>query len=162
MIAALWGLIVLIFNFLTSSPVANFASLVGLVISIFVLINVRNIREDFISAIRTPQLADELTKSSSKLSKLIAEFDGSKDMIEEEIAICLAKVKNLRQKLHGANYKTCVTTVDELIVMLNKYVGFPGERNKENARKIYTKLITLNEEVKNLIEDQKWRTRDAG
>ena len=161
-ISEIWVVVVLVYNFLTSSPVANLASLIGLGISIVVLFNVRNIREDFIAAVRAPQLADELIESASKLSKLIAEFSGSKDQIEEEIAVCLAKGKSLKQKLRGANNKSCTTTVDELITILSQYTNEPKERSKENARKIYTKLITLNEEVKNFIEDQKWRTRDAG
>lgn len=160
--SAIWGLVVLVFNFLTSSTIANLASLIGLAISIVVLLNVRNIREDFIAAVRTPQLAEELIECASKLSKLIAEYSTCKDQIEDEIAICLAKVKSIKHKLRGANNKSCTNTVDELITMLSTYINVSDGRNKESARKIYTKLITLNEEVKNFIEDQKWRTRDAG
>lgn len=161
-LSTIWDVVVIVFNFITSSPIANLASIIGLIISIMVLYNVKNIREDFLAAVRTPQLAEGLIESASNLSKLIAEFVGSKDQIEEELALCLAKAKSIKHKLRGSNNKSCITSVDELILLISKYINEPKERNKENARKIYTKLITLNEEVRNFIEDQKWRTRDAG
>lgn len=151
-----------IFEFLTSSPVANTATWVGTIASLIVLWNVRTIRADFLLTARLPQLLDALQANASNLSKHLNDFESNADAIQLEVTTCKANLNSLVQKLRGSSKKRIRKSALSVINEFDGYHNNRGSFSKENVRGSYAQLNGLIQDLQNLREDQKWSARDAG
>jgi len=156
------NIVVAVFEFLTSSPVANSATWVGTVASLIVLWNVRTIRIDFLFTARLPQLLDALQENASNLSKHLNDFDSNADSIQIELTTCKANLNSLVQKLHGSSKKRIKKAALAVINDFDRFDNYRNTFSKENVRRSYAQLNGLIQDLQNLREDQKWSARDAG
>jgi len=161
-VSKLWDLVVAVFDFLTSSSVANTATWVGAVASTLVYLNVRTIRADFLFAARLPQLLDALQSNASTLSRYLNDFENNTDAIQTELATCKANLESVAQKMHGSTKKRIRKTARSLISDIDICSNLRPNPQKEYVRGIYTSLNGIIQDLLNLREDQKWSTRDAG
>lgn len=132
----------------------SYASIVGLLISFWVLISLRRIRNQFLFQARYPTLKKAISGHSDALSKHLNVFPDSLEELESEFQPCLANLKNLKGKLSGATKKS----VHRVIVMIAEIPKPLSENCKQDVRNVYNALVGLEAELKNLSEDQKWRS----
>ena len=128
------------------------SSILGLLITIWILFNLNRIRKDFLFKARIPQLIQKLEKHSSLLSTYLQDFGGSRQMINLELGKCRANLRSLRSKL-PRNSKRSVKKLEKQI---QKNTPTKAESSKDTIWEIYTDLNSLIEDMKNLEQDKKW------
>jgi len=125
------------------------SSILGLLITIWILFNLNGIRKDFLFKARIPHLIQKLEKHSSLLSTYLQDFVGSKQMINLELGKCRANLKSLRSKLPRSS-RGSVKKLESQI-QTNTPIS-----SKEKTWAIYTELNSLIEAMKNLEQDKQW------
>lgn len=135
------------------SDLGSYASIVGLFITILVFINLKKVRNQFLFQARYPALKKAISSHSDTLSKHLNAFPESLEDIESELQPCLANLKNLKVKLTGPTKKS----VQQLIIMISDIPRPLREESKQGLRNVYSALVGLETELKNLSEDQKWK-----
>jgi len=85
--------------------IGSTASLVSLAITIWVLINVRNIKSHYVRAIRVPDLLKKLKTHTRLLSELMNDYGVSRDQIRREIAQCEVTLRSLHGKIDSQSRK---------------------------------------------------------
>jgi len=130
----------------------SLSSILGLLITFWILLNLNEIRKDFLFRARIPQLIRKLKEHSSRLNKHLQDFDGSIPMINLELGKCRANLRSLRSKL-PRNSKRSVKKLEKQI---QKNTPAKAESSKDTIREIYTDLNSVIEDMKNLEQDKKW------
>ena len=128
------------------------SSILGLLITVWILLNLHGIRKDFLFRARIPQLIRKLKEHSSRLNKHLQDFSGSGQMIDLELGKCRANLRSLRSKL-PRNSKRSVKKLEKQI---QKNTPTKSESSKDKIWEIYTDLNSLIEEMKNLEQDKQW------
>lgn len=144
-------------QFLISTEVTAIATLVGTGASIWVLLSVRTIRAHFLFTARVPQILEDLQANVSAMNACLADYENSQDVIDVELAKCLANLNNLHAKITTKTKKS----IKRVCGSIEKYQG-TEVKSKEDARSIYTSLNGLMQELKNLREDTRWSDANAG
>ena len=140
------------------SQFANGCSVLGLILTLVVLAKVRGIHRDFLAQARIPDLHKKIREHRSALSKFLnqADFSALRHEIEAEMQKCNANLKNLKPKLCRAN----ATSVTSLLARTSAMIGLQTAPEKDKVREVYIGLLGIEEELGNLSEDMKWRTRE--
>ena len=84
---------------MTFSDVGTIASLISLAVSIFVLIEVRRLKNSFTLRVRGPIIIKELAKYSSNISGYLDQFDDFLTQIDAEFGKADTKLKYLQKRL---------------------------------------------------------------
>jgi len=84
---------------MTFSDIGTIASIISLAVSLFVLADVRKIKNAFRLRVRGPIVIRELGKCSSNISNYMDQFDVFLPQIASELARAQAKLKYLQGKL---------------------------------------------------------------
>jgi len=158
------------------SELSDIASIVGLIISLYLLFGIRKLKKQFDKFIlfraRVPELRNDLENIASKIIKLMNEYPDSSRDILSELSNCNAILKNLRHKISG-EYRKSTNHLLSLIQnelnykssalipkFLNAIQGGDKEEHQtpldERIYILHRKLESLILEIKNLEEDQKW------
>jgi hypothetical protein len=139
-----------VLSIVLSSEVGTAASLLSLLLTLWVLRSIYTLRSHFLFTARLPQLLEDLQQNTSGLSQGLAQPEEWSDIVDIEMVRCDANLKNLVPKVKGQTRTSIVQIHDEIA----KYLS--GDRTKVAARTIYTKLNGLLQELHNLHEDTKW------
>ncbi len=132
---------------MTFSDIGTVASIISLAVSIFVLIEVRNIRNAFKLKVRGPVIIKELVRYSSNLSGYLDEFEDSLPQIADELGKARAKLKYLKKSL-SSGPKTSVKRLLKSIEKCEITVD-----NKDGIRRVYVEMNQVLEEVKDYQKD---------
>lgn len=140
------------------SQFANTCSVLGLILTLVVLAKVRGIHRDFLAQARLPDLHKKIRGHRSALSKFLnqTDFVALRHEIEAEIQKCDANLKNLIPKLSREQ----AGSVTALAATTSALVGLRTGPEREKVREVYLGLVGIEEELDNLSEDMKWRTRE--
>jgi hypothetical protein len=131
----------------TLSDIGSYASIAGLIISIFVLILTYRINRKIKLQVRVPGLVERLSSQASKLKTYGRKFEKSHDQIRVELSSLEANLVALKQ-----NDKKAQGSVDRVLIAINSYRANPGDR--EAFLEIHSELIYLIGTAKNLHEDR--------
>jgi hypothetical protein len=134
---------------MTFSDLGTVASIISLTVSIFVLADVRKIRNAFTLKIRGPIIIKELGKCSSNISGYLDQFEDFLPQIEGEFARAKAKLKYLQKKL-PASPRTSVKKLRKSIEKCQVSI-----ENKDGVRRVYVEMNQVLEEVKDHQKDLK-------
>ena len=139
----------------TFSQISDICSVLGFLFTLLVLYKLRGIYRGFLAQARLPDLQKKIYEHRAALSQLLtrSDFTATGHEIETEIQKCHANLQSLQAKLGRAQ----VANVKALVALTKPALTPP---NKEQVRKIYMALVGLEEELKNLSEDMKWRPRE--
>jgi len=132
---------------MTFADIGTVASLLSLAVSIWVLRDVRNIRNAFKLRVRGPVIIKELVRYSSNLSGYLDEFEGSLPQIAEELGKARAKLKYLKKSLSSDTR----TSVRRLLKSIEKREITVD--NKDGIRRVYVEMNQVLEEVKDHQKD---------
>jgi hypothetical protein len=151
------------------------ASLLSLLISIYLLFGVRKIKKDFVRFIhiktRIPELRSELELSSSTISQLMNEFPETIRGIRFELRKTVAILKNIKPKVNTEGKKTIVKLMKiisyvtkqkrERGILFNSVIKINGHENlEERIYEIHGSINALILEIKHLEEDQNWSIKN--
>ena len=132
------------------TALASVASILSLVISAAVLINVRKIRSFYVFTARVPQLLDRLRTNSSSLSDQLNDFDRFRPQIPVLLADTEVALVSLSKKVrspHNGVARALALRVKEYDVKAD------GEGP---LREIYVDLHKVIATIDDLREDLKW------
>jgi len=136
------------------SPIADWASLVSLVVSGLALFEITRLRRQIIDRVRLPVLVASLRKHGKNFADQLASY-GSPEGRQEfslEIAKCETNLRLVRTKIS----RTGRQRADELLKLIKKYRASDAiEDQTEAAWRIYADLNGLLEELKNIVAEQR-------
>src|SRR6185436_13267865 len=122
------------------SDLGTIASIISLGVSIFVLVEVRHIRNASKLRVRGPGIIRELVRYSSNLSGYLDEFEDSLPQIEDELGKARAKLKYLKKSLSSDTK----TSVKRLLKSMGKCEITSD--NKDGIRRVYVEMNQVIEE----------------
>ncbi len=125
------------------------ASILGLLVSIYVLREIRNLKKKFLFRARVPQLLNAIKGYSKGISSKLRDFEGSKRELETDLSKCNATLKNLSLKVDG--------NAKEITKRLTKKIRKQKQPlKKDEIWEIYNDLQALIESLSHLQKDIKW------
>lgn len=130
--------------------VGNFLSIVSFVLTIFVWLNVRKLRNVYKLKARGPSLIKELSKSASNLSRFMNEYHEFVPQVTEELGKVAVKLHSLKRKLSGSpkrSVKQVLACIDQCEV---------SAQNEEQVRRTYIEIVKVIEELKDNQKDLNW------
>jgi len=130
--------------------IGNIFSIASFILSIFVLWNIRKLRNAYRLRARGPSLIKDLSKAASNLSKFMNNYDEFMPQVSEELGRVGVKLKNLRSKLSGPpkrSVKRVLSYVDQCEVTI---------QNEDQVRLVYGEVLKVIEELKDNQKDLDW------
>ncbi len=132
--------------------VGNIFSIASFFLSLFVLWNIRKLRNAYRLRARGPALIKDLSKAASNLSKLMNEYEDLLPQVSEEMGRVGVKLRSLKLKLSGGpkkSIKRVLAYVDQCEVTV---------QNEEQVRLVYREILKVIEELKDNQKDLDWET----
>lgn len=133
----------------TITIIGTVTSVIGVAISMYVMWNVRRIKDHFIFQARVPQLFKALRSHADQLSDSLGAFESSHRDIDTELVVIKASLENLKRKVNRGTRKN----TEALIALIDRR-GTPI--SKDAAWTIYSDLQALIEELKHMRADSRW------
>jgi hypothetical protein len=122
--------------------VADFASVVGLGISLYVAFEVRRVRTRFLRIARIPELKTQLMTLASQ----IQDRDVHQDKLAELFATCKALIRNVRKKLPLASAKKVQKALER----------YKPSESRDAVFSIYGDLLEVITDLDQAEKDSKW------
>jgi hypothetical protein len=129
--------------------VGSVASIIGAIISIYVLLTVRKIENQFLFRVRVPEILKALKKNAGDLNEQLRQFESSHKSIEIIFSKVGSILKNLVPKISGSTKKSAK-------IFAKKLQKAKGKLSEDLAWALYTDLNAMIEELKQYHEDIKW------
>lgn len=129
--------------------IGDVASVIGFLISAYVLFELIIIKRKFLFKARIPDLIKSLKNHTMEMSQRLNAFDGSKRELETDLTRCGATLKNLKSKV-DRNTRQITKQLIKRIQKRNK----PPQ--KEEMWQIYNDLQALIDSLGHLQKDSKW------
>ncbi len=139
------------------NKIGSISSMVGLVVTVFLFLEARKIKNSFLRRARLPEINRELVKSTSQLSDRLKKWSDDKTPSIETFSTIKALLENIKSKLPPEEKKK----VDGYLLLLHpkKYLIIKGslsELTEDEAWKRYTELSGLVTALQQLAKDSKW------
>ncbi len=136
------------------SDIADVLEVVGFVLTIYVLITIKKIKNYYVFKARVPDLLKKMSKHASQLSQYHKDFENSKPEILLEIGQAEVILNSLSKKV-GKQVNSSIKEVTKQILYYKTY------QEKSRAWDIYISLQKVHQEIINLQEDRKWESNNA-
>lgn len=136
---------------LTLTNIANWASIAGLFLSLFLLYSIRSIKKKYIFKGTAPQLQKNLEKHASNLSTYLQDFTENTHPINEELSFAEVNVSSL----YSLSDKPTKKRLKILTNRIKKYRK-KGNGAKQDVREIYLELNMCIQQIKNSLEEEQW------
>lgn len=139
------------------TDIASFSSILGLVISVFVLIEAKKIRKSFLRRARLPEIMKELTEANNGLSKHLKNWNDGKRFGIEQLSIAKGLLENLEEKLPDKERKKVRIFCRKLETKKFLFFTIPITNvDEDQAWELYTQLTGLITSLEQLSKDSKW------
>ena len=129
--------------------ISDVASIIGVLFTAFILIEIKIIKRKFLFKARIPELLRSLKNHAKEISQKLNDFDDSMRDIETNLTRCSATLKNLKSKVD----RNTGQTTQRLIKRIQKR---HKPLQKEDVWKIYNDLQALIDSLSHLQKDIKW------
>jgi hypothetical protein len=123
------------------------ASVIGFFLTIAVYIGLRRIRTFYVFRARVPELADRLREKASTIATLLADYEGSKQQIQIELAEVVVLARSVRDKSAGDPK----VEAKQLLKLIQKRA-----EAADAAWGIYVQMQTLLVTLREIQLDLKW------
>jgi|AntDeeMinimDraft_4_1070355.scaffolds.fasta_scaffold05561_4 hypothetical protein len=139
------------------NKIGSVSSILGLVVTLFLLYEARKIRNSFLRRARLPEVNRDLLKSTSQLSDNLKNWSADKNPSLETFSTIKALLENIREKLPSDEKRK----VDEYLSNLHSkkwwFINGPlSELTEDEAWSRYTDLSGLVTSLQQLAKDSKW------
>lgn len=129
------------------SQFGSYASLIGLILTLYVAWSLRNIRNNYIFRLKAPAFLRKLTKHASTLISFGNEFETSRQRIDLELAVSDVTLRSMQRRMRGHSKKA----VKQLRRLIKDYKQNGGDLEQFYA--IYREMQRVLEEVKELQKE---------
>lgn len=139
------------------NKIGSISSVLGLVVTVFLFIEARKIRNSFIRRARLPEINKELAKATSKVSEQLKNWGADKTPALEAFSNVKALLENIKPKLPTEEKKKVGEYLNRL--QPKKYLVVKtsiSELGEEAAWELYTELSGLVTSLQQLAKDSKW------
>ncbi len=133
----------------------SICSIVGFILTIFILWNLRHVRRHFLFQARFPNLKKKISEHRKSLSQLLNTHDTSKEQIQIELQKCRANLNSLKPKLN----RSLANVVKQIIKQIKRTCRSYSQLSESQVREIHINLVFLEQELENLKQDIKWETK---
>ncbi|GLP99115.1 hypothetical protein GCM10007891_09690 [Methylophaga thalassica] len=139
------------------NKLGSLSSILGLIVTLFLLYEARKIRNSFLRRARLPEVNRELSKSTSLLSENLKKWNSDKNPSLETFSTIKALLENIREKLPSDEKRK----IDEYLSNLHPkkfwIINNPlSELTEDEAWSRYTELSGLVTSLQQLAKDSKW------
>jgi hypothetical protein len=128
---------------------ANICSVLGLLVTLYVLKELNKIRRNYLLKARIPELMNSITSYSSKLNDGLGDFETNKKEIEVTLTKCDSVLNILKSKVDG-------TAKKQSIKIINSINNKKERLTVDKAWALYRDLLWLLECLKETERDIKW------
>ena len=135
---------------ITLADIGSLASILGFVLTIFILLALRSIRRSYRFTARVPELIAKLINHAGEIAVYQKEFSYSHQEIQLELAKIEVALKSLKKKV-GRNTKS---SINKLLKNVENYSN--NSNDPKNLREIYVEMHKLISEIQELQSDLKW------
>lgn len=140
-----------------SSIAGLLLSIAGLAISIFLLVEARKIRNDFLLRARLPELNKELVKAASSFSANLKTWKVDKNPALESLSKIKALLENIQTKLNDHQKKKVEDFIDQIapreFLIIKRRMSHLSE---DAAWSLYSELSGLITSLQQYVKDSKW------
>ncbi len=130
--------------------IANLASILGFVLTVFVLLSLRRIRKHYSSKVRIPVLMKTLRKATSSLIEYMNDYENSTEDILLKLGTIEVTIRAIRRRISGDS-KKLVKRATTMLKGINR-----KEMSRESVSAVYAQLSKVVESIKQDIEDRNW------
>jgi len=109
--------------------IGTIASVIGVLISAYVLVELKIIKRKFLFKARIPDLIKSLKNHTKEMSQRLNDFDGSKRDLETDLTRCGATLKNLKSKVD----RNTRQTTNQLIKKSKKGINHSRRRKCDKS-----------------------------
>lgn len=139
------------------NKLGSISSIVGLVVTIFLLLEAKKIRNSFLRRARLPEVNRELAKASSQLSENLKKWENDKTPSLETFSTINALLENIKPKLPPEEKRK----VEHYLIRLHptKYWLLKDSLSvltEDQVWERYTELSGLVTTLQQLAKDSKW------
>jgi hypothetical protein len=139
------------------NKLGSISSIAGLIVTVFLFLEARKIRNSFLRRARLPELNKELTKVTSEISESLKKWDTDKTPALETFSKVKALLENISPKLPSDEKRKVENYLNRL--QPKKYLIIKSsisELNEDSAWELYTELSGLVTSLQQLAKDSKW------
>jgi hypothetical protein len=141
-------------EWLTSTPVTatvNVLSVLGFGVTIYVMFGVRQIKNNYTSRIRVPELRLKLGEHISNIGGFLNDYANNTNQIAPQLEQTESVLKAIKKRLGRVEAKK----IQEVLVLMNNLQSnLKGQ--EEPVRNIYNRLHGVNAELEQWENDMKW------
>lgn len=133
---------------------AAISSVIGLVVTGFLFVEARGIKNSFLRRARLPQVTKELEEASAKISSGLKSWNTDQRVVIEQFAISSGLLENLLVKLPSVEKKKTSDLIKKL--RLKKFFFISIKLTEDTAWDLYTDLSKVLTMLRQLEKDSKW------
>lgn len=127
----------------------NFLSILGFVVTIYVGLGIRKIRNQYAAKIRLPELKEQLQKHVSNLSGFLNDYENNKNPIAIEIAQLEPVLRAIKKRLKWSE-RSKINQALRMLTDRPKYI----QNNEDGVRGIFNFLYGLISELEQWESDK--------
>ncbi|WP_038912772.1 hypothetical protein [Dickeya zeae] len=139
------------------NKLGSISSIAGLIVTVFLFLEARKIRNSFLRRARLPEVNKELAKVTSEISESLKKWDADKKPALETFSKVKALLENISPKLPSDEKRKVENYLNRL--QPKKYFIIKrsiSELNEDSAWELYTELSGLITSLQQLAKDSKW------
>jgi hypothetical protein len=139
------------------NKIGSISSIIGLIVTIFLFVEARKIRDSFLRKARLPEINKELLKVASKVSGQLNNWSTDKRPALVTFSNIKALLKNIKPKLPSKERKEVGDYLKQL--QPKKYLFIRSsisELDEDTAWELYAELSGLVTTLRQLANDSKW------
>lgn len=139
------------------NKLGSISSILGLIVTVFLFIEARKIRNSFLRRARLPEVNKELAKITSQVSDRLKKWESDKKPVLETFSNVKALLENIRPKLPSEEKRKVESYLSRL--QPKKYLiirSSISELKEDDAWELYTELSGLVTSLQQLAKDSKW------
>ena len=139
------------------NKIGSISSIIGLIVTIFLFVEARKIRDSFLRKARLPEINKELLKVASKVSGQLKNWGTDRIPALEAFSNVKALLENIKPKLPSKERKEVGDYLKQL--QPKKYLFIRSsisELDEDTAWELYAELSGLVTTLQQLANDSKW------
>lgn len=140
---------------------ATIATLVGLALTFWVLIETKTLKKTFRKKARIPEIHSDLKECASRISALLRDaknWENTRDHVSKEFAECIGLIESLVGILTGDDKRKANSLLDRLSPKPGRFKKRAREdiNKRELAWSLYEDLSLLNTRLDQSVKDMNW------
>jgi hypothetical protein len=133
------------------TAIVNVLSVLGFGVTIYVMFGVRQIKNNYTSRIRVPELRMKLGEYISSIGGFLNDYANNKNKISPQLEQTKSVLKAIKKRLGRVEAKK----INEVLVLMNN-LQINLTNQEVHVREIYDRLHGIIEELEQWENDMKW------